>query len=590
MLFRKSIFVLSVCALLACGSAAQAGYIDNGDGTVTDNGTGLMWQQVTAPDNYTWEQALAYCDNLSLAGHTDWRLPTAKELVSIVDTTQFNPSINTTYFSSRLASYYWSSTTDTYSINTIYAWFVYFGTGYLAYGDKTDYAYVRAVRAGQSGSFADLILWPVPDTGQSQCYDNNAAIACPSSDQAFYGQDASYSINTPAYTKLASGCTALPDNATTWAMVRDEVTGLVWEEKHAKDSVKNYEDPNDADNTYTWYDNNSTTNGGDAGTPSDGNDTMDFIRTLNSANYGGFSDWRIPTEKELQTIVDYGLSYPSINMVYFPNTVADLYWSSHTDAYNTAYAWSVYFNVGNVSFSDKSSSDYIRAVRGGQCAALGNLIISKLGTGAGTVTSADGKIDCGSDCSAAYPSCAEVTLTALAFFGSTFAGWSGGVCSGTGQCVVTMTDNRSVTANFDLVPTTTTTEPTTTTTTAAPCIDNDGDGYGENCAAGPDCNDNDPFYNTICPDCTVKVIPRALGWFLGEKEKTRLLFVIGNRGTEYDDTTSVIWETSDITVLSKHVLFKRFMFMKVSIDAAALGKGDYRFLIGNCSGQLTLVK
>ena len=66
---------------------------------------------------------------------------------------------------------------------------------------------------------------------------------CPQPGQAFYGQDANYSINTPAYTKLAAGCTPLPDNATTWAMVRDEVTGLVWEEKHAMDDLKIMQTP-----------------------------------------------------------------------------------------------------------------------------------------------------------------------------------------------------------------------------------------------------------------------------------------------------------------------------------------------------------
>ena len=70
--------------------------------------------------------------------------------------------------------------------------------------------YVRAVRSGQSGSFNNLTLWPVPDTGQTQSYTNT------------FGEDHDYSINQPSYTKLAAGCTALPDNATTWAMV-DEV-------------------------------------------------------------------------------------------------------------------------------------------------------------------------------------------------------------------------------------------------------------------------------------------------------------------------------------------------------------------------------
>jgi hypothetical protein len=58
----------------------------------------------------------------------------------------------------------------------------------------------------------------------------------------------------------------------------------------------------------------------------------------------------------------------------------------------------------------------------------------------------------------------------------------------------------------------------------------------------------------------------------------------------FDANTPVRWETSGIAVVSKRVLFKRLMFMKVSIDGAALAKGDYRALIGTCSGKLTLVK
>jgi hypothetical protein len=131
---------------------------------------------------------------------------------------------------------------------------------------------------------------------------------------------------------------------------------------------------------------------------------------------------------------------------------------------------------------------------------------------------------------------------------------------------------------------------TSTTTTPAACSDKDADGYGDNCTAGPDCNDNDSLYNEVCPDCTVTVIPGSLGWFLGEKEKTRRLLVIGNKGTEFAEATPVRWETDAIAVLSKRVLFKRFMLIKVRIDGEALGKGDYRVLIGTCSGKLTLVK
>ena len=176
---------------------------------------------------------------------------------------------------------------------------------------------------------------PVPDTGQTKCYDvAGKVITCPSPGQALYGQDANYSINPMSYTKLDGSGNALPDSATSWVMVKDNVTGLIWEMKTNKDGVKNYNDPHDADNTYTWYDSNPATNGGNAGTPGSGTDTEDFIKALNDANYGGYSDWRLPTIKELAYIVDYSIPYPgpTINTTYFPNTAASWYWSSTTDA------------------------------------------------------------------------------------------------------------------------------------------------------------------------------------------------------------------------------------------------------------------
>lgn len=60
-------------------------FTNNGDGTVTDNSTGLMWQQADDGNEYNWQEALQYAENSKLAGHTDWRLPNTKELQSIVD-------------------------------------------------------------------------------------------------------------------------------------------------------------------------------------------------------------------------------------------------------------------------------------------------------------------------------------------------------------------------------------------------------------------------------------------------------------------------------------------------------------------------
>ena len=78
-----------------------------------------------------------------------------------------------------------------------------------------------------------------------------------------------------------------------------------------------------------------------------------------------------------------------------------------------------------------------------------SLNVSKSGTGDGRVTSNPSGIDCGSTCAASYDQGTSVTLTATPSSGSIFAGWSG-ACSGTGDCVVTMDDNKSVTATFNL--------------------------------------------------------------------------------------------------------------------------------------------
>ena len=142
--------ILYVClAVLFWQGVAFAAFIDNGNGTITDTGTGFMWQKATAPGTYTWEQALTYCENLTLGGYSDWRLPNRNELQSIVDYSRYNPTIDTTFFPGTVASYYWSSTTG--ATSTGGAWDVGFDGGYVGGYGKTYGDYVRAVRGGQSG-------------------------------------------------------------------------------------------------------------------------------------------------------------------------------------------------------------------------------------------------------------------------------------------------------------------------------------------------------------------------------------------------------------------------------------------------------
>ncbi len=75
-------------------------YTDNGDGTVTDNNTGLMWQQIPYEGKVSFSGAAEYCEDLELGGYTDWRVPSAKELFSLTNFEARNklPCIDTTYF------------------------------------------------------------------------------------------------------------------------------------------------------------------------------------------------------------------------------------------------------------------------------------------------------------------------------------------------------------------------------------------------------------------------------------------------------------------------------------------------------------
>ena len=193
----------------------------------------------------------------------------------------------------------------------------------------------------------------VPDTGQTTYYDAEGnVIPCRSQDEAFYGQNTNYTINLSSYTKLDSSGNALSASATSWVMVRDNVTGLIWEVKTNKDGAKDYYNPHDADNTYTWYDSNSETNEGDAGTPGNGTDTEDFIAALNVENFGGHNDWRLPRIKDSASIVDYKVYNPSINSTYFKNIMTSSYY--YVRAYATNNADTTYGE--NVTFRTNTSS------------------------------------------------------------------------------------------------------------------------------------------------------------------------------------------------------------------------------------------
>ena len=120
-------------------------FADNGDGTITDYSTGLMWQKSDDGVARNWEDALAYAESLNLAGHDDWRLPNAKELESLVnynqspdasELSQIGPAIDPLFEITNIGTeqepeygFYWANTTHSDGPDDSYAAYVSFGRG-----------------------------------------------------------------------------------------------------------------------------------------------------------------------------------------------------------------------------------------------------------------------------------------------------------------------------------------------------------------------------------------------------------------------------------------------------------------------------
>ena len=143
----KNIIFLVTGMLLTANITMAADFTDNGDQTITDNRTDLIWQKEDASTTRNWEGAITYCEGLTLASQSDWRLPNIRELESIVDDSTCSPAIDSTYFPNTNSSEYWSSTTN--AGGTSDAWHVDFSDGGVDYNDKGDRYYVRCVRGGQ---------------------------------------------------------------------------------------------------------------------------------------------------------------------------------------------------------------------------------------------------------------------------------------------------------------------------------------------------------------------------------------------------------------------------------------------------------
>ncbi len=166
-------------------STPNTGFTDNKDGTVTHKRTGLVWQRCAVgqtwtgsacsgtADTYSYDQAIALTS--TFAGHSDWRVPNANELASIVKYGPDRPSVNQDQFPIKYSAL-WSS--SPYVGNIDYAWIVLFSSGYVNHYNRDYSLPVRLVRASQSLGYWPSITVIKNGTGTGMVSSSPKGITC----------------------------------------------------------------------------------------------------------------------------------------------------------------------------------------------------------------------------------------------------------------------------------------------------------------------------------------------------------------------------------------------------------------------------
>ncbi len=175
-------------------------------------------------------------------------------------------------------------------------------------------------------------------TGMSKCYDNAAEMTCPVTGD-FYGQDHQYAVLGVCIAKSFTVSGTAPQE-----VVADDLTGLIWQRT--------------LPSIYP-----GCTGGLTSGETCSWQQAVDYCEGL---DYGGFTDWRLPSVEELSTLPDYGKYIPAIDSDVFPETDPSYFWTSSVYAVLNTYVWLTYFNNGDVDRYLKTKYYYARCVRGEQ--------------------------------------------------------------------------------------------------------------------------------------------------------------------------------------------------------------------------------
>ncbi len=369
--------------LLVTGQGV-AGFVNNGNGTVTDTDTGLTWLvQTLGPMNLT--QAYDTCEDGTWGGYDDWRLPDRNELQSIVDYHAYNPAIDGEAFPGTQSSGYWD--------------------GVVSYAEATSTYQVRPVRGGQRAPITQSqcqALTPYVDNGDGTIYDEETGLT-------WLQVDLGAMTLTQAFDACETGTWAGFDD---WRLPdRNELQSLVVYKRYNPAVDPQMFPSTDADPSQGWYvrfsdgvvsyaEATSTyqvrpVRGGqkqrltpsqcqaltpyfDAGDAAvaDANTGLMWLKTTlgpmtwaqalatcETGTWGGHDDWRLPDRNELQSLVLYKRYNPAIDPQKFFDTYASAYWTATTNTPLPSKAWYVRFSDGAVSSADKSGSYYIRPVR-----------------------------------------------------------------------------------------------------------------------------------------------------------------------------------------------------------------------------------